>query len=126
MGSKQKKVLIVEDEKPLSKVLKDNIETVSGIEVFQAYDGEEGLQKAIEIKPDLILLDVIMPKMDGVQFLQALRKHKDVGETRVVLLTNVSTDPTLSKLRKLRFSDYIVKSNWDINEVIERVSTFLY
>jgi DNA-binding response OmpR family regulator len=126
MGSKKKRVLVVEDEKPLSKVLKDNLETLTGVEVFQAYDGEEGLQKAIEIKPDLILLDIIMPKMDGVHFLQALREHKEVGETRVVILTNVSTDPTMSKLQDLKFADYIVKSNWDINEVMERVGTFLY
>jgi two-component system, OmpR family, response regulator VicR len=125
MAKDIKRILIIEDERPLSKVLKDNLELVSDIEVTQAYDGEEGLEKALAIEPDLILLDVIMPKMDGIQCLRALRAHPSTASIKVVVLTNVATEPTLGELQKMKFTDYIVKSNWNINEVTERILSFI-
>jgi two-component system, OmpR family, alkaline phosphatase synthesis response regulator PhoP len=121
MENTTKKILIIEDEKPLSKVLKDNLEAAGNIEVSQAYDGQEGLQKAKDFKPDLILLDIIMPNIDGIGFLQVLRKDPLLGNTKVIILTNVSKYEEVSKFKELKFYDYIVKSNWNIEEVIGRI-----
>jgi CheY-like chemotaxis protein len=121
MKSTNKKLLIIEDEKSLSRMLRDNLEVVHGIEVLQAYDGQEGLEKAKDFKPDLILLDIVMPIMNGIQFLRTLRNDTLLKDIKVIVLTNLSTDPELAKLKELKFTDCIVKSNWNIEDVISRV-----
>jgi two-component system, OmpR family, alkaline phosphatase synthesis response regulator PhoP len=115
-------VLIIEDEEPLCKVLKDRLEQVAHINAAMANNGEEGLQKAIELKPNLILLDLLMPTMDGFEFLQRLRKNKALKDTKVVVLTNVENTVQLQKIKELGVYDCILKSNWDTDEVIERIS----
>jgi CheY-like chemotaxis protein len=115
-------VLIIEDEEPLCQVLKDRLEQIPNINAFMANNGEDGLQKAIELKPNLILLDLIMPTMDGFEFLQRLRKNETLKKTKVVVLTNVEDTLQLEKIRKLKVYDCILKSNWDTDEVIERIS----
>jgi CheY-like chemotaxis protein len=118
-------VLIIEDEKPLNKVLQDNLEQGGNVQVHVAYDGAEGLKKAKTVQPDLILLDLVMPKMDGLEFLRRLRKNSNTKSTKVVVLSNVSEYSKLKSLRELGVYDFILKSNWNMEEVMERVRGFL-
>ena len=72
-----KKILVVDDEKPISDIVKFNL-AKEGYEVFSAYDGEEALQKVEEIHPDLILLDLMLPKIDGLEVAKEVRKNYDM------------------------------------------------
>jgi len=115
---KVKKVLIVEDEAALKNVLEDRLKDEE-FEVLTAADGKEGLESALKNKPDIILLDIIMPKMNGIAMLTELRKD-DWGKTAVVLLlTNDSNPDSMSETLKNNASDYLIKSDWNLDSVVK-------
>src|SRR5437667_8157093 len=86
-----KKILVVDDERNMVRLLQVNLER-EGFEVVTAFDGVEGLERARTEKPDLVLLDITMPRMDGFEVLSALRKQADTSNTPVVILTARSKD----------------------------------
>ena len=121
-----KKILIVEDEQDLCEALIDKL----GREGFLprgAKDGEEGLELALKEHPDLILLDIVMPKMDGMTMFKKLREDKWGKNVPVILLTNLSaTDEKLIKaMVENEPAYYLVKSDWKINDVVEKVKETL-
>lgn len=119
---KQKRILIVEDEKPLSHALKLKL-THEGYEVEIAQDGEEGVALATKQKFDLILIDIIMPKMDGFAALSAM---KDSGmKTAVIVLSNLGQQEDIEKAKELGVLDYMVKSNTPISRIVEVVNAIL-
>ena len=121
-GVPLRRILIVEDEKPLSHALKLKL-THEGYDVAVAADGEEGLHLATKEKFDLILIDIIMPKMDGFAALSAL---KDTGSnTAVIVLSNLGQQEDIEKAKKLGVLDYMVKSNTPISKIVEVVNTIL-
>jgi len=117
----KKLVLIVEDEQPMLKALSEKLGR-AGYEVLTAKNGEEGLAVAIQKKPDCILLDVVMPKKDGISMLKELREDEWGKDVPVILLTNLNADDEMLKnINKLEPSFYLVKSDWRIEDVVERV-----
>ena len=122
--SKKKKILIVEDEEALKLALKKKF-SKEDFEIIEASDGEEGLERAEKENPDLILLDIVMPKMDGMTMLRKLRQRKFGKEMPVILLTNLADTDEVNKAMELNVFDYLVKSNWDIEDVIKKVKTKL-
>ncbi len=123
----RKKILIIEDEMSQRKALMDKF-TREGFSVLEARDGEEGLRIALSDRPNLILLDIIMPVMDGMTMLKKLRQENDWGKNvPVTLLTNLN--PYNGKVDKVITGEepayYLVKSNWTINEVVEKVKARL-
>lgn len=120
MIADKKTVLVVEDDTALRNVLKDKLEG-AGFSVLSAKDGEEGFKIAVKKKPDLILLDVIMPKLDGLAMLKKLRGGS-WGKTVPVLLLSNDTDPEhISDTLKNNASDYLIKSDWKLDDVIKRI-----
>jgi DNA-binding response OmpR family regulator len=122
-----KKVLIVEDEAPLRNALVD-VFTLEGFTVLEANDGQQGLEIALREKPDMILLDIIMPIMDGMTMLRELRKDKAYGETAsVIILTNLGMfNEEVSKgVNVVEPAFYLVKTNWAIEDVVKKVKTVL-
>lgn len=120
-----KKILIVEDEAPLREVLRDNLEQ-EGFEVIEAADGSEGLRQANREKPDLILLDILMPKMDGMTMMEKFRTTKSGRAVPIMLLTNVAADKKIIKsLIKYMPVYYFDKSGRTIGEIITRVKARL-
>jgi len=119
-----KKILIVEDERPIRDVLVDALRGI-GVQVAEAKDGQEGLVKAEEMKPDLILLDVLMPRMDGRAMLSELQKKDAIANTPVIFLTNLSEIQTISEVISEQVPEYIIKSDWSIEEVIEKIKSQL-
>jgi DNA-binding response OmpR family regulator len=113
-----KMVLIIEDEPSLVAILTEKI-TSEGFEVLKAGDGKEGLDKALLGHPDLILLDIIMPKMDGVTMLTKLREDEWGKKVPVVILTNLSDDDMVSKSIQNGVFDYLVKADWKIEDLID-------
>ena len=104
----KKRILIVEDEQELVKALQVRL-GAAGYEVIVAYDGKEGLEKAQEGKPDLILLDILMPQMDGFETLEKLKQDSQTKAIPVIILTAKSQFEDVTKTTNLGAEDYIVK-----------------
>lgn len=117
-----KKILIVEDEQDLRKALTDKL-TREGFSVLEAKNGEEGLKVALAERPDLILLDIVMPVMDGMTMMKKLREENEWGKNvSIILLTNLSaTDQIISGIVEDEPSYYLVKSDWKIEDVVKKV-----
>ena len=120
MTEKKKNVLIIEDEKMLSEMYKTKFE-MEGFEVTQAFDGKEGLDKARQGKPDIILLDIILPKLDGFLVLKEIKSDAVMKKTPVLLLTNLGQDDDIKKGKELGAEGYFVKSNHSPAEIVEQV-----
>jgi len=117
----QKKILIVEDEDGLRDIIASELEK-EGIAVLHAKDGQEGLELAFQEQPDLILLDVLMPNVDGLTMLEKLRQNRWGKNAKVIILTNAEND--VEKVAKALNNDvfeYLVKSRWSLDAVIDRV-----
>lgn len=118
------KVLIVEDEKMLCDIYKTKFE-MEGFAVAQSHDGREGLEMAREEKPDIILLDIIMPKLDGFVALQLLKKDASTKDIPVLLLTNLGQEDDVKKGKKLGAAGYFVKANHSPSDVVSKVQEIL-
>jgi len=118
------KVLVVEDEEILLTALKEELNT-GGYEVEGAVDGEDGLVKVKTFHPQLILLDLVMPKMDGMEMLQKLKADAEVRDIPVVILTNLSDYDRISEALSLGAMDYLVKANYKLEDLLDKVKTVL-
>ena len=118
------KILVVEDDETLRKILKDKL-TQEGFTLLTAKDGEEGLEAALKSKPDLILLDVIMPKMDGVDMLKKLREDSFGNKVPVLLLTNDGDPEHIKETLKANATDYLVKSDWKLEDIVNIIKETL-
>ncbi|PJA89609.1 MAG: response regulator [Candidatus Magasanikbacteria bacterium CG_4_9_14_3_um_filter_32_9] len=116
-----KKILIVEDDEPIIFSLSKKLELFKTVKVLCARNGEEGLSMALVEKPDLILLDIVMPEMDGIEMLRRLRKN-DWGKTvKVIILSNLSSPEREDEAKKLGIKDYIIKAEWKLENVVSKV-----
>lgn len=115
-----KKILLVEDDEALASVYKSRLE-LEGFETISVNNGEEALSAAIEFKPDLILLDVMMPKISGFDVLDILRNTPATANIHVIMLTALSQPKDKEKAESLGVDDYLVKSQVVISDVVERI-----
>ncbi len=117
-------IVVAEDDKLISGSLCDALKT-AGYEVTPAYDGEEAVAKVKEIKPDLVLLDIMMPKLDGISVLWELKADQSVAKTSVIVLTNIGDVETISKIVEAGASDYLLKSDQSVDDIIQKVKDVL-
>lgn len=115
-----KKLLIIEDETALAQVLEDRF-AQEGFEVRTAGDGQIGLETAVAWRPNLILLDIVMPKMDGMTMLHKLRATPEGKDVMVILLTNLSDTEDVYEAMANGVFDFLVKSHWNIDELVHEV-----
>jgi DNA-binding response OmpR family regulator len=115
-----KKILFVEDERALQKTLGDLLRT-EGYDVVSAYDGETGLAMAKTEKPDLILLDLILPKLHGFDVLKQIKENPDTRDIPLIVLTNLEGLGDVEKALELGATTYLVKANYSLQEVLEKV-----
>lgn len=115
-----KTILIVEDEGTLRKAIKKKLEK-EGFEVFEAANGAKGLESALQKKPDLILLDMVMPIMDGLKMLKELRKDEWGENAEVIILTNLSDANKEMESFQKGVAEYLVKSDWKINDLVNKI-----
>lgn len=120
----KEKVLVVEDEEILLTALKEELES-SGYRVEGAMDGLDGLSKTKSFHPQLILLDLVMPKMDGMEMLQKLKADSETRDIPVVILTNLSDYERISEALSLGAMDYLVKANYKLEDLLDKVKTVL-
>lgn len=104
-----KKVLIIDDEEEFVSYMKTNIELRDGYEVITALDGEEGLRYAANDRPDLVLLDIKMPGMDGFEVLKRLKENENTKSIPVIIVTAKTDDDTMMEALKLHDNGYVVK-----------------
>lgn len=114
------KVLIVEDEEALSNIVKEEFKN-EGHEAKVAKDGEEALKMAKSFSPDIILLDLVLPKKGGLDVLSELKADADLKAVPVIVLSNLAEDENIKKALALGAEDYFVKTQHSIYEVIEKV-----
>ena len=118
-----KKILLIEDEEVLSRAIAAELKS-AGFRVSRAFDGEEGLKQALNIKPDLILLDLMLPKKNGFEVLEELKKSPTTKDIVVIIITALDQDEEIKKGLKLGADDYFVKSQHALGEIIEKVNDF--
>lgn len=115
-----KKILIVEDEEILLNLLHKKLIN-AGYEVDIAKNGKEGLEKFLAKKPDIVLLDILMPIMGGFEFMKELGKHKEAKGVPIVIISNSGQPVELSEAQKLGATDWLVKAEFDPQEVLDKV-----
>lgn len=120
----KKKILLVEDDTALSGVYKSRLD-LEGFEVREVNNGEDALSAALDYKPDLILLDAMMPKISGFDVLDILRNTPETTNIRVVMLTALSQPKDKERAEDLGVDDYLVKSQVVIGDVVERIKHHL-
>ena len=119
-----KTILIVEDDKFLRELIVRKL-TKEGYNVSEAIDGEEGLKKIKEEKPDLILLDLILPSIDGFEVLAKIKKDEALAKIPVVILSNLGQAEEIEKGFRLGAVDYLVKAHFTPGEIIEKIKKFI-
>lgn len=117
------KILIVDDEPNIVQTLQDRLE-MNEYDVVTACNGQEGLEQAINEVPDVILLDVIMPIMDGHEMLEALRKQPGCNDISVIMLTARSQTQDIARANACGIEDYIVKP-FDLSELLEKIESVI-
>ena len=120
MDTRKRKILLVEDDAALASVYRSRLE-LEGFDVCEANNGEDALSLAVSEHPDLILLDVMMPKISGFDVLDILRNTPETTNIRVIMLTALSQPKDKERAEQLGVDDYLVKSQVVIGDVVERV-----
>ncbi len=120
----KKKVLLVEDDTSLSSVYRARLE-LEGFDVREVHDGEDALTATLEYKPDIILLDAMMPKINGFDVLDILRNTPETANVRVIMLTALSQVKDKERAESLGVDEYMVKSQVVISDVVARVKYHL-
>ncbi len=119
-----KKILIVEDDALTLTMLSDMLKD-EGYCVVEAVDGKEAIDTALKECPDLILLDIVIPEIDGLGVFKRLRKDGCCKDTPIILLTNFEKTAAITDALELGKCDFMIKTDWDIKDIIKRVKTHL-
>ncbi len=120
----KKKILLVEDDTTLASVYRSRLE-LEGFEVNEVNDGENALAVTTEFKPDLILLDAMMPKISGFDVLDILRNTPETANVRVIMLTALSQPKDKDRAESLGVDDYLIKSQVVIGDVVDKIKFHL-
>lgn len=122
--SKSKKILLVEDDDSLATVYQTRLQA-EGFDTRRVPNGEEALASALDYKPDMILLDVMMPKVSGFDVLDILRNTPETANIKIIMLTALSQDTDKKRAEDLGVDDYLVKSQVVIADVVDRIKQHL-
>lgn len=119
-----KKILIVEDDKFLRELIVRKL-LKEGFDIAEAVDGEEGIKKAKEEKPDLVLLDLILPGADGFEVLSKIKEDPTTAPTPVIILSNLGQKEDIERGLKMGAVDYLIKAHFTPGEIIDKIRTVL-
>lgn len=120
----KKKLLLVEDDAVLQKALSEFLVT-EDFDVVCASDGEDGISKAINEKPDLIILDIILPKKDGYEVIKEVKAFPETKDVPIVLLTNLGSLNDVEKALELGATTYLVKADYKLEEITKKIKGIL-
>jgi len=122
---KNRKILIAEDEESMLHALTDTFNNAE-FDVFGAKNGEEGLEIAFKEHPDVILIDILMPKMDGMTMLKKLRENEWGKNVPAIILTNLSDVEKIAEAVEDGICNYLVKTEWSLEEIVKKVKKLLH
>ena len=123
-NQKQYKILIVEDDKFLLDLVSKSLEQ-GGFIINTATSGESAFRKLAEFRPDIILLDIVLPGIDGFEFLSRIKKDKDFSSVPVIMLSNSEKEEEIERAKNLGADDFMVKVNFTTEEIVSRVKDVL-
>jgi CheY-like chemotaxis protein len=125
MEDRRKKILVVEDDDEMRAAIKGQL--LRSYQVLEAVDGEEAVTSCVDHRPDLVLLDLLLPKLDGFKVLERIRKYPDAGiaKTHVVVLSNLYSQKDILQVQGLKIDQYFVKSNTQIADVVKKISEIM-
>ena len=120
-----KKIMLIEDEEILSGLLRRKLEE-NGYEVIVAFDGEEGIEIMKKQRPDLVLLDIVMPKMGGFEVMEEMNKTPELNlkGLPVIIVSNSGQPVEIGKAQELGIRDYLIKTQFDPQEVVDKVKKY--
>ena len=118
-----KKILIIEDEEILVEMYKSKLEA-NNFEVISAFSSEEGIKILRKEKPDLIILDILLPEENGITFLEKIKKIKIVSDIRIIVFSNYDDPETREKAFRLGVEDYLIKTQFTPREFLEKVKEY--
>jgi len=124
MSKGKPKILIIEEDRFLRKIYKNKFSR-AGFEFREAISGDEGLNKVYSEKPDLVLLDLMLPKRSGFDVLVELKRDKSTRKIPVVILSNLAQEQDIQRVMSLGASDYLIKTEVSLSDVIDRVKECL-
>ena len=124
MEREKKLILIADDQKDLNEPLSDKL-TSAGFDVLSAYTGQHALLLAFQKKPDLILLDIIMPEVNGIEVLKRIRADEWGKTVKIIALTVMDDKAHRAMAEKAGVEDYLVKSEWKLDDIVERIKQVL-
>ncbi len=126
MPNEKTKILVIEDDQFLRDLINKKL-TNEGFETESAIDGQEGLQKALTASPHLILLDIILPVLDGFEVLKQIRNQPDkkIAQIPIVLLSNLGQESDVEKGKALGADDYLIKAAFTTDEIVEKIKKVL-
>ncbi|MDA3840408.1 MAG: response regulator [Patescibacteria group bacterium] len=113
-------VLVVEDSLLLSQALKFGLKK-AGFEVLMALDGDEGIKLMKKNIPDIVLLDIMMPKINGVEVLKKTKDFKNKNKIKIIMLTNFSAEENIEECMSLGADDYLIKANFTIADIVKKI-----
>jgi len=119
-----KKILLIEDEKILAEMYREKL-SKEGFNVVLSLDAEEGFVAAKKEKPDLVVLDILLPKGNGISFLEKLREDPETAAIPVVAFSNYDGVETKKKAFELGVEDYLIKTNYTPQELVEKIKSYL-
>ena len=122
--SQIKKILLVEDDDFVGRAYKDGLQR-AGFEVDTATDGIEALKKAKNAHHDIIILDLVMPLKNGFEVLEELRNDQTFKETPIIVISNLGQETDIEKAMQLGATDYLVKNQFSMRQVVERIGKYL-
>ncbi len=120
----RKKILVVEDDEDLREAIIEKFKEEK-FETLQARNGEEGLELAFREKPDLLIVDIIMPKMDGTEMLRKIRQNEWGHSVPVIILTNISDAEKLAEALEIGVDEYLLKAEWKLQNIVDKTKKIL-
>jgi len=119
-----KKILIIEDDKFLRELISQKL-LKEGYDIAEAVDGEKGIKSVKDEKPDLILLDLILPGIDGFEVLTKIKKDSEIAEIPVIILSNLGQKDDIEKGLKIGAAGYLIKAHFTPGEIIDKIKEIL-
>jgi len=120
----KKKILIIEDNRILQKSLLSSFER-AGFEVLQLFGGASALNIAIKEKPDLIILDLILPDQDGFHLLKSIKADENLKNIKVLVLSVIDSESSINECKMLGADDYLTKAEHTLDEIVKKVKSYL-
>jgi DNA-binding response OmpR family regulator len=114
------KILVIEDDKFLRELIVQKL-LKEGYETTEAVDGEEGIQRVAKDKPDIVLLDIILPGIDGFEVLRRVRENEEIRDIPIIILSNLGQQDDVEKGMELGAKDYLVKAEFTPTEIVEKI-----